>query len=424
MHLTNVQWLTISTLYVLCYWPTYFIPSIEPVTMQKSYFFVMVGYLILVTLASRAKIQVPYAAYIFCFPLLAMLVSFPFNITDFRAFHLTVMVKPILLFLYVTLFYSLLASHFNTRDCIKLKGALTKIFIVQLIIISLQIVFGDVALLKILSFKEVYDGVTFRAPGTFDWVYITCYFFSFFLAFYIIELFLGTKRKTAAILLILALIAILLSQSKTGYLATIIIAFYFTFLSMILKLGIANKILFSMVILLASFVGVIIYFDINLDYVAKFIELMQQGKLDGSTSTRKNQTLIAISEGLTYWYKGSPMALKGYIIENSYLDYLFRYGLSGFTAFLSMILILYYYSLTVCLTCKKLYDKEIIDFHLLQLSIACHVSFFAASLYSFTGTPIDAYRSALWSTFVIALVCFINNLNKQAIKTSYTAFKV
>ncbi len=410
--LNTAQWLVLSTLFVLCYWPTYFILSIEPAVMQKSYFLVMLGYLVFVVFATRTTATVPNVAYIYCLPLFAMIMSFPFSIEELSSFHFSVLIKPILLFSYVICFYSLLAENFGFNGALKVKQALTYIFLIQLIVIVLQIVFGDITALKILSFKDVYSGFGFRAPGTFDWVYITCYFLSFFLAIHIIEFFFGKKRKTAALFVTLSLLAIFLSQSKTGYLATIIIALYFTLLSIILRLGIAKKIFLSMLILFTLFILFIIYFDINLDYITRFIDLLQQGHLDGSTSTRKGQTLLALDEGFKYWHRGSPLALQGMIIENSYLDYLFRYGLLGLFAFTSMIFIFYFYSLMVCIKCKKLFDKQLITFELFQLSVGCHVSFFAASLYSFTGTPVDAYRSALWSSFVIALLAFINKLIK------------
>ncbi|MEL0647382.1 hypothetical protein V6248_08095 [Pseudoalteromonas agarivorans] len=418
--LNTAQWLVLSTLFVLCYWPTYFIPSIEPAVMQKSYFLVILVYLILIVLATKTNVSVPHVAYVYCFPLLAMLVSFSFTIEHFSAFHFSVLIKPILLFAYVVFFYSLLVENFNLTNGIKIKRALTTIFVLQIIVIILQIVFGDIAPLKILSFKEVYSGFGFRAPGTFDWVYITCYFLSFFLALYIIEFFFGSKKKSAALFIILAFLAIFLSQSKTGYLATIIIALYFTLLSIVLRLGIAKKIMFIMVIFLILFISSIIYFEINLDYITRFIDLLLRGRLDGSTSTRKGQTLLALKEGFEHWYSGSPMALQGSIIENSYLDYLFRYGLLGLFAFTSMLFIFYYYSLVVCIQCKQLYDKKQVSFELFQLSVACHISFFAASIYSFTGTPVDAYRSALWSSFIIALVTFINRLNRKAYQCTNT----
>ncbi|WP_096041110.1 MULTISPECIES: hypothetical protein [Pseudoalteromonas] len=416
--LNTAQWLVLSTLFVLCYWPTYFIPTIDAAVMQKSYFVVMLAYLTLIIFATRTKVSIPNVAYVYWLPLFAMLISFPFAIKNFSTFHFSVLIKPILLFSYVIFFYSLLVENFKLTNSIKIKKALTAIFIVQLIVILLQIIFGDIAPLKMLSFKDVYSGFGFRAPGTFDWVYITCYFLSFFLAVYIIEFFFGSNKKSAALFIILAFLAIFLSQSKTGYLATVITALYFTFLSIILRLGIAKKIMLSMVTLLTLFILLIAYFGVNLDYITRFIDLLQQGHLDGSTSTRKNQTILALTEGFTYWYSGSPLALKGVIIENSYLDYLFRYGLLGLIAFTSMLFIFYYYSLMVCIKCKKLYDKKLASFELFQLSVACHISFFSATLYSFTGTPVDAYRSALWSSFVIALVAFINRLNKKTLQNT------
>jgi hypothetical protein len=416
--ISTAQWLTLSTLFMLCYWPTYIVPGLDEHTAQKTFFFVMLGYFLIVTFATRTTIKVPNVAYIYFFPLIAMLITFSFNVPSFSFFHVSVLIKPFLLFLFVVFFYSFLTAHFDLTDSARIKSTLLVIFLMQLAFIALQIILGDIAVLMLFNSKEVYEGFGVRAPGTFDWVYITCYFLSFFLALLIIEFFLGKSRFCAFILIIFALLAIFLSQSKTGYLATVLILLYFTFLSAILRLGIANKILFSMASLLSLLVFLVLYFEVNLDYVTRFIELSLEGKLDGSTSTRTNQTIIALTESLKYWYKGSPLALEGFIIENSYLDYLFRYGMFGLIAFLSVIITFYWYSLAVCINATKLYRNSLLNFQTFQLSIACHIAFVAASLYSFTGTPIDAYRSALWSCFLISLTSYINTLIKKQSKLS------
>ena len=149
---------------------------------------------------------------------------------------MSVLIKPLLLFFYVVFFFSLLVKCFNEKDNYIIKNTLNLIFIIQLIIILLQIIFGDVAALKVLSFKEVYSGFGFRAPGTFDWVYVTCYFLSFLFRFAHYRVFIWeTKKNQRGIYILLSLIAIFLSQSKTGYLATVIIALYFTFFLSLFK---------------------------------------------------------------------------------------------------------------------------------------------------------------------------------------------
>lgn len=418
--INTAQFLALSTIFILCYWPSYFIPGVEDHTMQKVYIFIMIGYFFIVVLATRTIIRVPSIAYVYLLPLIAMLITFMFSVPKFSFFHISVLVKPFLLFLFVVFFYSLLTTHFDLTNSNKIKKALTIVFIIQLLFIVSQIILGDIPLLMLFNSKEVYEGFGFRAPGTFDWVYITCYFLSFFLAIYIIEFFFGKKKLLPFIFITCAFLAIFLSQSKTGYLATILVAFYFTFLSVVLRLGIAGKILISMFSLLALFIVFVIYFEVNLDYITRFVTFLLQGKLDGSTSTRTNQTLTALDQGLTYWYMGSPLAIEGSIIENTYLDYLFRYGLLGLLAFLSIITVFYSYSLMVCINANKLYRQGLLTFQIFQLSIGCHITFFAASLYSFTGTPIDAYRSALWSCFVISLAAYINTLIKKQLLLNKT----
>ena len=136
--------LTYSALFVLCYWPTYFIPAIPSAVMQKSYFFIMLGYLALVVLASRTPLYVPNLAYIFLLPLLAMLTTFFFSVPQFSFFHISVLIKPFLLFLFSCSFYSLL-RHNCRHHSSSLLRVLEIILLLQLLLVALQIVFGDVA---------------------------------------------------------------------------------------------------------------------------------------------------------------------------------------------------------------------------------------------------------------------------------------
>ncbi|MCF7513912.1 O-antigen ligase family protein [Pseudoalteromonas sp. L23] len=410
------QFVTFAAIFLLFYWPTYFIPSIAPTVMQKSYFIVMLGMLTISILATRTKFALPSLAYVYLLPTVAMLITFPFQWQHFSSFHFGVLIKPFFLFFYTAAFFSLLRTHFQLQDLPKLTKVLLGMMILQLVFIALQIILGDIPALKIINSRQVYAGFGFRAPGTFEWVYITCYVLSFFLVYCIMEFFLGKKKVAAGISITFIFLAIFLSQSKTGYLATAIIAIYFSALSVALNLGIAKKLL----ILKGCFIGLailaILQLDINLQYIVQFIELMSSGELDGSTSTRKAQTITALSQGLEYWYSGSPLAYDGVIIENTYLDYLFRYGLFGLIAITSVLIIFYFYSLKVCFTSRR--HIATLGFTHLKLSVSAHLSVTAAILYAFTGTPLDAYRSALWSAFVAALMVYLDYLSKDHIKST------
>src|SRR5690606_8558831 len=105
---------------------------------------------------------------------------------------------------------------------------------------------------------------------------------------------------------------------------------------------------------LGLIVTVLVVFELRMEYVFTFIELLQSGKMDGSTATRTAQTYQAINEGLTYWYRGSPSALEGVIIENTYLDYFFRYGVPGLTAIVLIIAVLFLYSFSITFRARVL----------------------------------------------------------------------
>ncbi|MCF6434954.1 hypothetical protein [Pseudoalteromonas sp. MMG022] len=405
------QFVTYACIFLLFYWPTYFIPSITPSVMQKFYFIVMFAVLAIGILVTRTRPLVPAISYVYLLPLLAMLITFPSNWEKFSEFHFAVLIKPLLLFFYTFSFFSLLQAHFKITDLKKISNVLFVMLLLQLLLIALQIILGDVAFLKVISFKRVYSGYGFRASGSFDWVYITCYVLTFYLAYYILEFLIGEQKKTSVILIVLIFLAIFLSQSKTGYLATALIAIYFTLISVILNLGIAKKLLTLKLFFISIAVLAFIKLDLNLEYISRFLELISNGEMDGSTSTRKNQIIVAVEEGLTYWYSGSPNALKGLIIENTFLDYLFRYGLFGLIAITLLFLTFYFYSLRICFASRR--NVETLGFKHLQLSIACHIAIASSILYGFTGTPMDAYRSAIWSAFVVALMAYLEYLNRS-----------
>jgi len=337
-----------------------------------------------------------------------MLLVFPYSIDHFSFFHISVLIKPVLIFLYTIFFYSLFIRFFSHSDLKGFAKALTWLLICQLIFIGLQVVLGDHPVLMIFNHKEVETGFGVRAPGTFDWVYITCYFLSFYLIYQLLDLLMFKKAFSNLIILFFILIAIVLSQSKTGYLATLLICIYFFCFSIYAQIGIAKKLFIMFIAATVSLTSVVILLGIEFQYIEKFIELITEGRMDASTSTRKKQIILALSEGLSNWYSGSPLAFKGIIIENAYLDYLFRYGILGLLQYLFVLGFMITYSGWVACKVVNLYKLGKESQYAVKLAISAHLSMIAAALYSFTGTPIDAYKCAIWSSFIFSMVIFLN----------------
>jgi hypothetical protein len=183
---------------------------------------------------------------------------------------------------------------------------------------------------------------------------------------------------------------------------------YFVFLSIVLRLNITRRLLLILLLAAGLLFSAMALLGIRPEYIFNFIELLQSGQLDASTSTRKAQTLIALEQGLSYWYRGSPAALDGVIIENTYLDYLFRYGVIGAFISLAMMLILYFYSFVLLYYVRVQYVRQQASLGLFQLALGCHVSMFSVFFYALSGTPLDAYRSAVWSSFLVALLAWLH----------------
>ena len=391
----------------LCYWPTYIVPGLGFDALQKAHYVMVALFAVAVGWLNGVKYVVPKLALLYLLPLFVYLLVFPQILDKTNFFHIGLILKVFTFSLFIVASYSVLRKNFNLENTARLTGVFYVILLLQLLFVLLQLIFGDTSWLAWWNHKEVTTPWGKRAPGTFDWVYSTCYFLTFFIPLLLLNSVNSGYKLLNALLLGAVLIVILLSQSKTGYLATVLVFIYlFVFMWLSRAQG-TGRIALLYVVMALFLVGVLLYSGIELEYISNFIDLITRGSTDGSTYTRLHQTKLAVGEGLAYWYKGSPDVLRGVVIENAYLDYLFRYGIWGLAQYLFFIGLLVLSSGVVAYKAIAQAKAKLIAQQIAVLALCCHVSMIALAFYSLSAATADAYKSSMWTCFVFTLTIFV-----------------
>lgn len=404
------KWVMIILLLSIFYWPTYMF-GLETTSAQKSHYFIT---LLLTSLAFayvKPKLKLPLGI-VFLLPLLISYIFIFFQrIPEATFFELGILVKFFIFFVFTLLIYMLFNGLYPKKESVNdISEVFLAVFYLQIFFIFLQVFFGDNSFLAIWNHKAVVTAWGMRPPGTFDWVYTTCFFLTFFIIYFTYQVLLGLKVKRSIVILVLSFFCILLSQSKVGYVTTIasLIYFYFLLIGFSLQGKYRLFILFLSVVFL--FIGIILYSSIDISYVSNFLTMFLDGKLDGSTGTRKKQALLALSQGLQYWYSGSPQALQGVIIENGYLDYFFRYGLFGFVSYILLLFISYFYSLFVLRKVVFSFKRSFASVELLIFMMSIHISLFSMLLYTNSGTITDGYKASFWFLILLTSCFWVNKV--------------
>lgn len=391
----------------LCYWPTYIVPGLSVDASQKMHYVLVALFALAIAWLNGVRLVVPKLALLYLLPLIVYLFVFPQILASTNFFHIGLTLKVFTFSLFIVAVYSVLCKSFNVYNTNQLTRLFYVVLLLQLGFVMLQLVFGDMAWLGWWNQKEVITPWGKRAPGTFEWVYSTCYFLTFFIPLLLINSVKSNYKIFNALLLSVLLMVILLSQSKTGYLATVLVFVYLLVFMWLSGTPGARRVALLYMVMTVFLVLVLLYSGIELEYISNFIELILRGSTDGSTYTRMYQTRLAVSEGLTYWYQGSPDVLRGVVIENAYLDYLFRYGIGGLIQYLLFIGLMVLLSGVVAYRAVKQSNARLIPLATAVIALCCHVSMVALAFYSLSAATADAYKSSMWTCFVFTLTIFV-----------------
>ncbi|MBZ9610296.1 hypothetical protein [Rheinheimera maricola] len=391
----------------LCYWPTYIVPGLPVDALQKAHYVMVALFAVAICWLNGARLVMPKLAVLYLLPLLVYLLVFPQILAVTTFFHIGLILKVFTFSLFIVAVYSVLRKSFNVNNTPSLTRLFYLVLLLQLMFVALQLVFGDTTWLGWWNHKEVVTAWGKRAPGTFDWVYSTCYFLTFFIPMLLLNSVRSRYKFLNAILLGAVLIVVLLSQSKTGYLATVLVFAYLLLFMWCSGAKASGRVALLYLLMAVFLLLVLIYSGIELEYISNFIELISSGSTDGSTYTRLHQTKLAVGEGLAYWYQGSPDVLRGVVIENAYLDYLFRYGIWGLMQYLVFIGLLVLISGVVAYKAVQQANAALIPNQTALIALCCHISMVALSIYSLSAATADAYKSSMWTCFVFTLTIFV-----------------
>jgi len=391
----------------LCYWPTYIVPGLPVDALQKAHYVMVALFAVLIGWLNGARLVMPKLALLYLLPLAVYLLVFPQILAVTTFFHVGLILKVFTFSLFIVALYSVLRKSFNVDNTPSLTRLFYLILLLQLMFVALQLVFGDTTWLGWWNHKEVVTPWGKRAPGTFDWVYSTCYFLTFFIPMLLLNSVRSRYKFFNAVLLGAVMIVILLSQSKTGYLATVLVFLYLLIFMWFSGAVGAGRIALLYLLLAVFLLLVLLYSGIELEYISNFIDMVTRGSTDGSTYTRLYQTKLAVGEGLAYWFRGSPDVLRGVVIENAYLDYLFRYGIWGLVQYLLFIGLLVLLSGMVAYRAVQQSNAKLIPAQTAVIALCCHISMVALAFYSLSAATADAYKSSMWTCFVFTLTIFV-----------------
>jgi len=405
-------------LLAIFYWPTYILDFAGRDVAQKLYFVMLPLFFCGLALILYKKIRVPdiSAAYLLFFVLLFFVFIQNIELADARRVYLPI--KQLLLFLFFCSVYTLLLAYFNGSNYKKIHKSIYIVYGIQFLVVFIQLIKPETTVFSLFNARLATSPMGVRAPGTFEWVYITCFVFNFFIYFTLVDAFVFGKKK-GYFLAGLALIVVLLSQSKTGYIASFLSIIYLTFLLVIFNVKGKAKAIKSLILGMFLVVLLFSFADIELTHIENFINYaFGDGKMDGSTTTRIRQSNAALQVGIEYWHTGY-LGAYDFVIENGYLDYLYRYGFFGIFYYLTFSGLIYFISFQNCKVIIRAYKLGLLENRVvLNLAIASHGTLLLAFFYSFSSAPFDGYKSAFWCCLMLAISTALRNAKRLRFRTS------
>ncbi|RZF79181.1 hypothetical protein EXT46_14915 [Pseudoalteromonas sp. CO325X] len=288
-----------------------------------------------------------------------------------------------------------------------LRKALYMIVASLLLFILFHFAAPELAIVKLQTPRLAIDFTGFRIGGPLEWSYIFAFCITPVLIMAIHE---TIRREGGTLSLILALLlmgTLLLSQSKSAYLATfctLLLYLCFSFLNYR-----SNKLLITLVTLSAcALTYTFITFSDQFAHIWGFIDSLESGQSDASTKARLNQiSLIALTVENSI-LMGYPIIYEN--IENGFAHYLYFYGLIGLTAYLAFIGSFWFDCYYKCRQFFLMQKGKNMGLHLGILAFATVVP-----IYALSASPTDSHKGAY---FFFSLMAFYAGLIDKNTKVS------
>jgi len=383
---------------VLFFWPTYLIP-VSDFVAQKSFYFIMPFISLLVVYIYVRRLIIPFESVLFLifYPLLFHVFINNLSYTDPQ--KIFVFVKPIFNVIVFVAAYNCSSNFLLPESQKHIDRVINSIYILLLISIFVQYINPSFSFIRLFNASDIVTPMGHRAPGTFEWVYNTCAVLGFYLIFCLTKLFVYKQKKYIFSILI-TLLAIFISQSKVGYVATLFSVGYLGFLLVIFGFRGGRTLIICMLSLFITSVFLIIASGIEISHISRFIEFLTgDGKIDGSTMTRLRQANLAWDTGIENWFYGKPGSYEK-VIENAYLDYFYRYALFGLATIIIFVVLLILSSFLILRLTVRLTTKYST---LNALLFSCHISIVSMAFYALAGNPFDGYKIGFFIALVFGL---------------------
>ncbi|MEI9752332.1 O-antigen ligase family protein [Moellerella wisconsensis] len=304
--------------------------------------------------------------------------------------------RYIFYFLTFILTYSIFNSYSISIN--SFYKSLTVVYFFIFLFIIIQILIPQSYFESLFSKKPAFDYTGYRIGGPFEWSYI--------LAFTILPIFMMNLHNIIynkkydfinLFIIITSLIFIILSQSKSAYLALFLsILIYFIFCSIRSIKALITFVILTFILLLLSY---FLFDNITTDdfsHINNFINNANNGSIDGSTLNRINQikkALILLENNFLFGYPSADM-----VIENSYFFYAYFYGLIGLLTYLFLFSFLLFISFR---NMKKYFTHPSLN----TLSVGIFFLTFSVFIFGASASPTDANKASyyfyfLWGAYV------------------------
>lgn len=324
--------------------------------------------------------------------------------------------RPIL---YIVAFFTGEKFFKKIKSMKKFNGVLENIFNIFIILNILKILDYKNLIFSLYQKNKLF--LQPRVSGTFISPYDYAYFLIFPL-FFFFEKYLKTQKLKFLFKSIIVLISIICTQSRSQFITLIYSLILYLIYKLIFEKNKREKIRLLKVffILFLTSSGILIEFWDKVYLKLIYLILGLQNILtkgitgDPSGQIRYKQMIFAIEEfKKSFFYLGNgPQKLTGFIFENQYVLYLYRYGILGVFYNVILIFILFKIAFKLLKYLKTSKNNEI------KIAIVS-IFIFSTPVAILSNNIIDQIRISFFFYFLIGFYNSILKVNKKGVENVY-----
>lgn len=254
--------------------------------------------------------------------------------------------------------------------------------------IILQLTLPDTKVVSLVTNRSIlHPWLGIQIGGPFIWSYSLAFILTLPLSLFLSGILYSDRKALFIFLTISTLVIFFLTQSKSAYLALMLIfTVFFILYYRMLSFGNRFLLTFSM----ASFFALCFYYFSkylsHLGNIERFINSLTEGQLDASTNARYNQLSYLGDSLRENPFFGYPQDYV--IIENAYGYYTYFFGVVG--AFVYILLLIILFRLLLIIAFRD--SRANTEFFGLKVSFAIFVA--SAFIFSLSNPPLDSVKTS------------------------------